>query len=120
MSQENQEQNEFKLRRADSITSVNSYFFKSNSDSNQQQTDNNDLAKKSFGLSKLSFGKMGSYNQAKSNPDQTYLRLCFDCGLTLEKKYKQLKDKTVRSHFSILYDVILSIVYLLKYIFSFN
>lgn len=78
------EEIEFKLKRSDSITSVNSYFFKSTQESKE---------------------KLNTKDKSPLNTDQTYLRLCFDCGRLLEKKYKSLKDKIIRPEFANLYDV---------------
>ncbi len=89
------------MRRSDSISSVNSYFFKSTSTSSDNQKLNN-----TFDFSALKFG-ISQPNQ--SNLDQIFLRLCFDCGVSLEKKYKVLKDKIVRSTFSNLYGVIMEL-----------
>lgn len=77
---------EFKLRRADSINSVNSYFFKQNP-SHQTSTNNEQLNKK------------------KINSDQIYLRLCMNCSGLLEKKFKSFKDRLIRPQFLNIYDV---------------
>lgn len=64
---------EIKLRRSDSITSLNSYFFKSN-------------IKKSEGDQHLS-----KKNNLQIN--QIYIRLCFNCSHLVEKKFSSFKDK---------------------------
>ena len=75
---------EFKLKRSDSITSLNSYFFKT--------------------ASKDKETAFSSKSKKEPNLDSTYLRLCFDCGSLLEKKYKLLKDKMIRPELANLYD----------------
>lgn len=83
---------EFKLRRSDSITSANSYFFKSTSSSDPSLSGSSSAAKK---------------NASKHNHDldQIYLRLCLNCSDLLEKKYKRLKDKLIKSKFTDYYNV---------------
>ena len=88
---------EFKLKRSDSITSVNSYFFHSSSNSSSS----NSLSS-ALGQSK----KQAKGTVKEINFDLIYLRLCFDCGKLLEKKYKSFKDRMVQPEFANLYDVI--------------
>lgn len=44
-------------------------------------------------------------NNATLSLDQLFLRLCCNCGQTLEKKYNIQKDKIIKPEFSNLYDV---------------
>jgi hypothetical protein len=80
---------EFKLKRSESLTSVNSsYFFNKSNNSDKSSINNGD-------------------NHLKKVPDleQFYLRLCCNCSDRLEKKYKTLKDKSIKSKFSAYYEV---------------
>ena len=84
---------EFKLKRSESITSVNSYFsYKSGTSSSSNNNANKLLANLTT-------------SQKEVNLDLMYLRLCCDCGKQLEKKYKSFKDKMVQPEFANLYDV---------------
>lgn len=75
---------EFKLKRSDSVTSVNSYFFKASSNDS---------------------GKKPNETPSQSDLEQIYLRLCLNCSAVLEKKYKTLKDKLMKSKFTECYNV---------------
>ncbi|CAF0796127.1 unnamed protein product [Brachionus calyciflorus] len=79
------EQIEFKLKRSDSITSMNSYFFRQNNSLNSSESPS-------------------KTTNPNLNFDQMYLRLCFNCGLILEKKYNIQKDKIIKPEFANLYD----------------
>ena|SRR5579883_690229 len=74
---------EFKLKRSDSVTSVNSYFFKTGA---SEQGKN-------------------SFPHQNHNLAQIYLRLCLNCSAILEKKYRVLKDKLIKSKFTEYYNV---------------
>lgn len=81
---------EFKLKRSESLTSVNSSYFFNKSNNSDKSSMNN-----------------GGDNHLKKVPDleQFYLRLCCNCSDRLEKKYKTLKDKNIKSKFSAYYEV---------------
>ncbi|RNA41431.1 rabenosyn-5-like [Brachionus plicatilis] len=81
-AQNKPEEIEFKLKRSDSITSINSYFFKSTQSAGD-----------------------GPNQKSISSFDQMHLRLCLNCGLILEKKYNIQKDKIIRPEFASLYDI---------------
>jgi len=86
------EDTEFRLRRSESINSVNSYFFTSsnlNSSAISQSNNNNEQQNK---------------EKKKINLDQTYLRLCMNCSKLLEKKFKSFKEKMIRPAFVTIYD----------------
>jgi hypothetical protein len=86
---------EFRLKRADSITSVNSYF----------TNDSAKTSRTSFPVSSL-LSSVGVVNKkAPLNFEQLHLRLCLNCGLALEKKYKSVKDKIIKPKIINLYDV---------------
>ena len=87
---------EFKLKRSDSITSVNSYFsYKSTTSSSTSESN----------ASKLFNSLTSNYTSKEVNFDIIYLRLCCDCGKQLEKKYKFFKEKIIQPEFANLYDV---------------
>ncbi len=77
--------NEFKLRRSESINSVNTYIFKSHptveTNSNNEQI-----------------------NKKKPNLDLIYLRLCMNCSDLLAKKFQSIRDKLIRPIFLNIYD----------------
>ena len=80
---------EFKLRRSDSITSLNSYFsFKPNV-ANSGEQEPHTLAE--------------STHQIKL--EQIFLRLCMNCSHLLEKKYNSFRDKMVKPTFVSHYEV---------------
>lgn len=79
---------ELKLRRSDSITSLNSYFFKST------KTHNDHTTRKS----------MDPKLTSKIQLSQVFIRLCFDCSNLLKKKYKSSRDKMVKPSFVSHYD----------------
>lgn len=79
---------EFKLKRSDSMTSINSYFFKPT----QSNAEN-------------------SNQKSSTLLNQIHLRLCLNCGLILEKKYNIQKDKIIRPEFANLYDVNFRLIY---------
>lgn len=81
-SNRNLSKTEFKIKRADSMTSVNSYFGGNSSES-------------------------GSVEKSGKIPkkDQMFLRLCGDCGRILEKKFKSFKDNASNNKFTSKYDV---------------
>jgi hypothetical protein len=89
----NDNQTEFKLKRSDSLTDVNSLSFFKLFDQDNVENENGK-------------NKNAKSNKKVLNLDQVYLRICFDCGRILEKKYKSLKDKIVRPIFDNLYDVL--------------
>ena len=81
---------EFKLRRSDSITSLNSYFsFKPAVVNSGEQEPPQTLAESS--------------HQVKL--DQIFLRLCMNCSHLLEKKYNSFRDKMVKPTFVSHYEV---------------
>lgn len=75
---------EFKLRRSNSITSLNSYFFH-----NKQVT-----VTKSTDISGLT----------KNQKSLIFLRLCPNCSFLCEKVYRSSKDKQTKSTFVDYYD----------------
>lgn len=81
---------EFKLRRADSLNSLSSY------------VPDGQALKSSFNKLNLN-GKPNKQQQA--NLESVFLRLCHNCGLSLERKYKFLKNKIGNPTFTSLYDV---------------
>lgn len=83
---------EIKLRRSDSITSLNSYFFKSNK---KQVEGEEQLTKK---------------NNLQMN--QVYIRLCFNCSHLVEKKFSLFKDKLTKPLLINHYDVRYSLMYI--------
>jgi len=82
---------EFKLRRADSLNSLSSY------------VPDGQALKSSF--NKLNLNAKSSKQQQQVNLESVFLRLCQNCGLNLERKYKFLKGKIGNPAFTSLYDV---------------
>ena len=78
---------EFKLKRSDSMSSVNSYFFKSTGSDHSLSS------------------SPSSKKTVAHDLEHIYLRLCLNCCALLEKKYKVLKDKLIKSNFTDLYNV---------------
>ncbi len=96
---------EFKLRRSESINSVNSLFFTSSNLNSALTTSSN------------STNNEGNKEKKKINLDQTYLRLCMNCSKLLEKKFKSFKEKMIRPTIVAIYDELHA--YNLKFIFIF-
>ena len=94
---------EFKLRRADSLNSLSSY------------VPDGQALKSSFNKLNLN----GKSNKQHVNLDSAFLRLCQNCGLNLERKYKFLKNKIGNPAFTSLYDVSLLILIALGFLFLF-
>ena len=80
---------EFKLRRSQSITSLNSYLFKTNKKKSKET---------------LHDGTSTTTTQ-KFDTSLIYLRLCINCSALLEKKYKSCRDKMTKPVFVAQYDV---------------
>ena len=83
---------EFKLRRSESINSVNSLFFTSSNLNSASTTSPNSTYNE------------GNKEKKKINLDQTYLRLCMNCSKLLEKKFKSFKEKMIRPTIVAIYD----------------
>ncbi len=102
-SSENQQQSEFKLRRSESITSLNSYFFKTNKKSRETKMNNKNNNSEDTPLQKF-------------DTSQIYLRLCINCSSLLEKKFKSCRDKITKPVFVAKYDVSKTTVKFQKFI----
>ena len=84
---------EFKLRRADSLNSLSSY------------VPDGQALKSSFNKLNLNAKSNKQQQQQQVNLESVFLRLCQNCGLNLERKYKFLKGKIGNPAFTSLYDV---------------
>lgn len=99
-SSDPEKQTEFRLRRSESINSVNSYFFKSphhNHNHHHHSQTNNHSESQSL--------------KKKLDLNQIFLRLCINCSTIVEKKYKSYREKLVRTQFAALYEVIKEKIY---------
>ena len=96
---------EFKLKRSDSITSLNPFTVKSLVASSLSVASKVDERASSL----MRFGSSGSAASSSSkeplDAEHVYMRLCKDCSRAIEKKYESLREKAMRPKIVELYDV---------------